>query len=834
MGVSTALLLAASAAMSWQLPVLEIPEVGFDDPAVYQGYSTRFFRDSKQNAFQVYIDSHQGRVVNLWADGADASAAFTARDAAGNPALLVWDSPGIISSLDGRRRSVKYRLASLEQKLEVGWFLLGTMRQERDFQNDGWSLRPFGSTGFKLVELEELIESLEQLPVSERERHLAVLRSDGTEGLRRRLDFEPKISRVGDEWVVLVEHTSFDGQGRLTIELRGNLAESEAIAATNAVLLRARGNTGTHFDIALSTDNPELTPIDRASIFNREFEAFVKRKRNVDEAGAQGPPATRSQIDTASLTDHQRERAIVGMELLSTNEKLMAALPNYATYFGRDTMLAALMLEKITSVGLQERVIAGVLERLEDSGDVSHEEAVGEQAIRENASEYSELIRRWNETREADPRVAADDLDAARDLLGRLQSPRQNYRMVDDDFQFAVVVGRYLARPDVDASRKRQFLETKSPNGVRRLDALTENLALVARSARAYGDDPVVSNLVGFKTRDEDGYVPGSWRDSRAGFGNGRFAMDINVIWVPTALESLARIRDSLEALGFQPEELAALHTEESADLMFYWSHREALRAATTRWRGARHHFEVRLDPNEERDRLKSALAEMESDESAYWQRRVDGLGATLRPISFLALALDDVGMPILAMNTDVATETFLRDYTGAILRGELDTDSVLAEIEVLAKPFPIGLLIDGVGPVVVNDAYASPGVRRAFREDSYHSPRTVWGREVNLALLGLIRQIEAAYDSLSATRAGAEEMRRFAEALSQVLEGVLGAVEASGMRHNELWSYEVTAGSVQPARYGSSSDIQLWNLTDLAVDYELDWLRKRMNHGLP
>jgi hypothetical protein len=46
--------------------------------------------------------------------------------------------------------------------------------------------------------------------------------------------------------------------------------------------------------------------------------------------------------------------------------------------------------------------------------------------------------------------------------------------------------------------------------------------------------------------------------------------------------------------------------------------------------------------------------------------------------------------------------------------------------------------------------------------------------------------------------------------------------VDASGLRHNELGSYHIEAGRLYPIRYGTSSDVQLWNATDLAVQFVL------------
>src|SRR5215210_3093702 len=73
-------------------PVLAFPEIGLDDPAAYQGYQTRFFRDTKGNVVQVYLDARTGRVVTLLADAVDESVGFTVRDPGGKPLPLQWAS----------------------------------------------------------------------------------------------------------------------------------------------------------------------------------------------------------------------------------------------------------------------------------------------------------------------------------------------------------------------------------------------------------------------------------------------------------------------------------------------------------------------------------------------------------------------------------------------------------------------------------------------------------------------------------------------------------------------------------------------------------------------
>jgi hypothetical protein len=133
-------------------------------------------------------------------------------------------------------------------------------------------------------------------------------------------------------------------------------------------------------------------------------------------------------------------------------------------------------------------------------------------------------------------------------------------------------------------------------------------------------------------------------------------------------------------------------------------------------------------------------------------------------------------------------------------------------------------LLVDRLGPLVANDAYAPPSVWETFRRDTYHSPRVVWGREVNLVLLGLANQISGATDATGRPRDPA--LAAYVTEMRDALRRANAAVEASGLKHNELWSYEISGGTLKPIRYGASTDVQLWNVTDLAVQFVLSRIR--------
>jgi hypothetical protein len=504
----------------------------------------------------------------------------------------------------------------------------------------------------------------------------------------------------------------------------------------------------------------------------------------------------------------------------------MAGLPNYATYFGRDMMMSALMMEPIWSASMPEHVIASVLRKLGPNGDVSHEEALGGQAIRENAAEYNTVIAGY--LRQTQGAAGATQLARARAILADLQKVRENYNMLDDEFQLPVLTARYLANPAIPSSRKLEFMLDSTDGGRPRVALLLRELGLVARLAEPYARDPVVGNLVASPKEDSTRWRSVSWRDSGAGYANGRFAMDINAIWVPRALESLSEILTRLRSIGISQARLAALTSGPSQRALAAFTLDSALlRRAVENWNGAERHFVVTLSAEEVQTRAQQKLASLPANERSYWQNVLAQTGADRQPIEFLALSLDATGRPIPVVNTDPATALYLapKAVPDTTLRQRVTRD-----VRTLIRAYPAGLLVSGLGPLVANDAYASPAVWAAFQKDLYHSPRVVWGREVNLIMLGLAGHIAAAVDESGRARSPA--LRAHASELREMLDSVTEAVSASGLKHNELWSYEVvgTPPRLRPIRYGASTDIQLWNVTDLAVQFVLARLAPPLN----
>jgi hypothetical protein len=479
-------------------------------------------------------------------------------------------------------------------------------------------------------------------------------------------------------------------------------------------------------------------------------------------------------------------------------------------------LMTALMMRPVWRPEMSEFVIASALRKLSPEGRVSHEEALGGQAVREAVSEYAALVRSAVALGPGAPRDSA--LGAARTVLRDLRRVRENYHMIDAEFQLPILEARWITDATVPAASKRAFL-LDSADGAPRLMRMLRELALLAELTAPYARDPIPANLVSFAPRDSGRWASQSWRDSNVGYAGGRYAMDVNAIWAPHALAAMSQLIDALRALGLLSNTAVskAAPRGDASALSRYVRDPDALHAAVRQWRGAERHFVVRLSPDELRDRIGRRLAALPEAERSHWTSVLAATRVDAEPLEFLALSLDTGGRPIAVANSDVATRLFLgAGDDPSSTADSAERAAVLRDIRTFARRYPVGLLVDSVGPVVANDAYATPPIWQAFERDRYHGPRVVWGRENNLFLLGATRRLNDASSARTSDGAGLAAFRReVAAAIAQVTS----AVDASGF-HSELWSYELRDGRIVPVRYGSGSDVQLWSTTDLAVGF--------------
>ncbi|HEX6638518.1 MAG TPA: hypothetical protein VF033_12750, partial [Steroidobacteraceae bacterium] len=372
-------------------------------------------------------------------------------------------------------------------------------------------------------------------------------------------------------------------------------------------------------------------------------------------------------------------RARNALAFLSYREKFLAGSWRFDTYFGRDTLISALLLAPVLEPPAIESALASVLDRLAPNGEVAHEEDIGEFAVLRNA----------------------------REGRGRVPTPIYDYGMVDDDFLLAPLAARWLIDDSRGRMRAVAFLAGFDANGTRG-EMLARNLAWLATRTAEFAREPVVHNLVGIKA----GRKTGNWRDSETGLGHGRYAYDVNAALVPAALDAAARLNESgLLAKYLDEGKRAALtRAHESARI---W----AARAPAL--------FDVEIPA----ERAAEAISGYARDIGVDAAPALVALGKA--PLGFHALSLDQAGQPVPILHSDEGFRWLLTDPPVPELSQGVAT---------LMRPFPAGLMTEA-GLLVANPALAREELRREFSRFAYHGT-VAWSWQQALMAAALERQL--------------------------------------------------------------------------------------------
>jgi hypothetical protein len=373
-------------------------------------------------------------------------------------------------------------------------------------------------------------------------------------------------------------------------------------------------------------------------------------------------------------------RARDALAFLSYEEKFLAGSWRFDTYFGRDTLISALLLAPVLEPAALDSAITSVLDRLAPNGEVAHEEDIGEFAVVRNS----------------------------REGRGKVATPIYDYGMVDDDFLLAPLAARWLLDDARGRARAAEFLAGRGAGEERRGVALARNLVWAVERAAPFAESPRATNLVGIKA----GRMTGNWRDSEQGLGRGRYPYDVNAALVPAALDAAARLTES----GLLAPYLGAAQRSTLAHARpraIVWSaHAPAL-------------FVVDTTSTQARAAVASYAKEIGVDSTPALQALNDA------PLSFHALSLDEQGKAVPILNSD---EGF------RLLLTEPAPDELADTIAALMRPFPAGLMSD-VGLLVANPALASADLRAQFTRYAYHGT-VVWSWQQALLAAGLDRQL--------------------------------------------------------------------------------------------
>jgi hypothetical protein len=454
---------------------------------------------------------------------------------------------------------------------------------------------------------------------------------------------------------------------------------------------------------------------------------------------------------TKQANDDPRSREV--LSFLSYQEKFLAGSWRFNTYFGRDTLMSLRLLMPVLAPEALEGGLTAVLQRLAPDGEVAHEEDIGEFAVLRH--------RKQGE--------AVSD------------APIYDYNMIDDDFMLAPVAGAYLLDHEQGRTRAKAFLARRMPNGETVGAALVRNFTWLARSVRPFAQAPGAANLISLKP----GLRYGQWRDSQDGLAGGSYPFDVNVAFVPAAMNAIEKFMLSgLLEPYLSPEQRRALAN--AGDTAAVWAQK------------APPLFRVQLSEEDARRQITAYAEGLGVNATAALDSLPRG------DLIVNAIALDAQYQPIPVVHSDGGFALLLQNPPAEVVEQLVDT---------MLRPFPAGLLTDA-GLLVANPVFADSVRQQQLGRTAYHGTVT-WSWQQALLAAGLERQI--ARRDLPATTV--QRLRMAHERLWAVI------TKTRELRSSELWSWRYDAGRYEPVPFGQSSgDVdesnaaQLWSTVYLAI----------------
>ncbi|KAL3710350.1 hypothetical protein TMatcc_004143 [Talaromyces marneffei ATCC 18224] len=413
--------------------------------------------------------------------------------------------------------------------------------------------------------------------------------------------------------------------------------------------------TSTHLNFTPASTNVSVTVGKDNSLIFEAGDYIFTAQFNYPQLKQLSP----AQVLTNSSTDliQRDSERTSALSFLSYSTKLLAGAWRFLTYFGRDSMISALLLEPILSKGengAMEAVIAAVLERINRmDGSVCHEETIGDYATWLNEGQY-----------------------------GLYSTEAQcDYKMVDSDFYLPILMNNTSAGAFNSSSGDLTYQQMMAINAERIM-----NLA-----APFAGDkNQTKDNLVHLK----DGQIVGEWRDSAYGIGGGRIPYDVNTTLMPAALRAIG----SLARNNFVNQ----THWANLADRYAQVWEDETLGF-----------FKVTV-PESNAKQLVSSYAQTISLTGPNQTDTIDG------DVIYHALALDGNNnqTQVLIMNTDDCFRHFLLNTTGD--QDQL-TVFVNQTANNIRRTFPAGLLTDAGVIVANPAYGQDPVYARNWTSGAYH-----------------------------------------------------------------------------------------------------------------
>ncbi|KAK6085133.1 hypothetical protein SCUP515_00951 [Seiridium cupressi] len=415
--------------------------------------------------------------------------------------------------------------------------------------------------------------------------------------------------------------------------------------------------------------------------------------------------------DGSSNLVEQQPSQTTSLSFLSYSEKLLAGAWRFLTYFGRDSMISALLLEPVLSTGnasAMEAVIGAVLERINRTdGSVCHEETLGD---------YATYLNLQNN-------ITGPDATAAIFL----------YPMIDTDFYLPILMDIYFSKyPDrIEPllSRAAGSIDTANEN-LTYADLAFRNAQKIVNITAHFVGNQTVQNLIHLKA----GEVVGQWRDSTYGLA-------------PAALRAISH----LSALGgvYPSTSSATTALTNSSE----WSTLAQGNAVV--WEeNTLKFFEINITEYDASDRLNDFVEEVtfydgpsNNDSLLTYDDEPNDT------ITFYAMALngsdsvaDDLeayAAPIPILHSDNGFHLFLLKLSGDSSPdyAQAYTRFLNSTAQSILRDFPAGLLTPS-GLVVANPALSGSDTLIAnFTNSAYHGT-VIWSWQLALMAEGLHRQL--------------------------------------------------------------------------------------------
>lgn len=374
-----------------------------------------------------------------------------------------------------------------------------------------------------------------------------------------------------------------------------------------------------------------------------------------------------------------------------------------------------------------------------------------------------------------------DYLHLVRNKPENIGKKMYDYRMVDSSFIPCIVLASYASR--ISPSDFNRFLQQKTSSRTEFREEILANIKLGMDAAKAFGSSTEKKDLIHF----EEGELIGEWRDSTVGNGFGKVSYGVNCALVPAHLRACATLLSMDE---FGGDLTRANQAQELADVWLQYAHQ---------------FFQCNY-----------GAAEVEQVVEQYCEglgiKPVVDLPANIASegIEFMALSLDDALEAIPVMQSD---EAFLLNFL------PLSEPQIRRIINTLFLPFPYGLMMENVGVVVANPAFAKPEIQEIFTHRSYHGT-VVWSWHHVMIARGL--KIQRERQELS------NQIKNEILAAEIKIWHLIDATRA--MRFAELWSWQFLPnpqtgqGYYEMIPYASgrgteSNVLQLWSATYFGLD---------------